>query len=202
MHNRRLAFAKVPEQMLSGPMPMAPLNRLTMLTDYIAPEERLVACPNQDVVYGSGLLALDQSPVVIQVPDFGNRFWVYQIVDARTDSFALLGKIYGTTPGFCLLAGPNWKGDVPKGITKVFRATTDTGNVIPRVFQDDTPEDKRAIQAILGGIMMYPLLEYDGADENHELGQHSEGALKFDGRCRNGMGAAGIVLRCSAACPC
>ena len=52
------------------------------------PEERLVACPNQDVVYGVGMLALDQSPVVIQVPDFGDRFWVYQIVDLRTDSFA------------------------------------------------------------------------------------------------------------------
>ena len=33
-----------------------------MLTDYIEPQERLVACPNQDVVYGFGLLALDQSP--------------------------------------------------------------------------------------------------------------------------------------------
>ena len=108
------------------------------------------------------MLALDQSPVVIQVPDFGDRFWVYQIVDARTDSFASLGKMYGTTPGFYLLAGPNWRGEVPKGITKVFRATTDTGNVIPRVFQDDTPEDKRAVQSVLGGIMMYPLAEYDG----------------------------------------
>ena len=162
MVNRRLAFAKVPEVMLSGPVPMAPLNRLTMLTDYIAPEERMIACPNQDVVYGAGLLALDQSPVVIQVPDFGDRFWVYQVVDTRTDSFASLGKMYGTTPGFYLLAGPNWNGEVPKGITKVFRASTNTGNVIPRVFQDDAPEDKRAVQSVLGGITMYPLAEYDG----------------------------------------
>jgi hypothetical protein len=71
IHNRRTTFAKVPQQMLSGPLPVAPLNRLTMLTNYIEPEERAVACPNQDVVYGNGVLALDQSPVVIQVPDFG-----------------------------------------------------------------------------------------------------------------------------------
>ena len=45
-----------------------------MLTDYIVPEERIVACPNQDVVYGVGALALDVSPVVIQVPDFSDRF--------------------------------------------------------------------------------------------------------------------------------
>ena len=102
-----------------GPLPQAPLNRLTMLTDYIAPEQRNTACPNQDVVYGIGLLALDVSPVVIQVPDFGARFWVYQIVDLRTDSFAQLGKMYGTTPGFYLLAGPHWQGEVPKGRSSV-----------------------------------------------------------------------------------
>jgi hypothetical protein len=59
------------------------------------------------VVYGVGSLALDLSPVVIQVPDFGDRFWVYQIVDLRSDSFVQLGKMYGTTPGFYLLVGPN-----------------------------------------------------------------------------------------------
>ena len=93
----------------------APLNRLTMLTDYVDPEERNVACPNQDVVYGLGLLALDVSPVVIQVPDFGDRFWVYQIVDLRTDSFVELGKMYGTTPGFYLLVGPGLEGRGAEG---------------------------------------------------------------------------------------
>src|SRR6516225_955595 len=162
VYNRRLTYEKVPETVLSGPVPASPLNHLGMLTDYIVPEERIVACPNQDVVYGVGSLALDLSPVVIQVPDFGDRFWVYQIVDDRTDSFVQLGKMYGTTPGFYLLVGPNWHGDVPKGITKVFRSSTNTGFVAPRVFQDDTPEDKLAVQAVLQQIMMYPVSEYDG----------------------------------------
>ena len=133
-----------------------------MLTDYIDPLERAVACPNQDVVYGLGLLALEQSPVVVQVPDFGDRFWVYQIVDLRTDSFVQLGKMYGSKPGFYLLVGPAWSGEVPKGITKVFRCSSNTGLVAPRIFQDDTPEDKRAVQAPRDGVMMYPLEEYDG----------------------------------------
>ena len=162
IYNRRQAFKDTPEPMLSGPAPIAPLNKFGMLTDYIEPEERLVACPNQDVVYGAGSLALDLSPVVVQVPDFGDRFWVYQMVDLRTDGFVQLGKMYGTTPGFYLLVGPNWQGSVPKGITKVFRSPTNTGFVAPRVFQDDTPEDKKAIQNVLQWIMMYPLAEYDG----------------------------------------
>ncbi len=162
MYNRRLVFAQIKEMAYSGPSPQAPLNRLAMLTDYIAPEQRNVACPNQDVVYGAGFLGLDISPLVVQAPDFGDRFWVYQILDLRTDAFAQLGAMYGTTPGFYMLAGPDWQGEVPKGITKVFRSSTNTGFVGQRVFQDDTPEDKKAIQGVLQQVVMYPLSEYDG----------------------------------------
>jgi hypothetical protein len=167
--NKRLGFGKAPEPgLLDGILPFAPVNRLAMLTDYIDPAERAVACPNQDVAYGGGPLALDVSPVVIQVPDFGDRFWVYQIVDLRTDSFASLGKMYGTTPGFYLLVGPNWRGEIPKGIARVFRSTTNTGFVAPRVFVDDTVEDKQAAQAAISGIDMYPLAEFDGAMKRHD----------------------------------
>jgi hypothetical protein len=162
VYNRRVALKDLHDFVRAGPVPSAPLNHLAMLTDYIDPGERIIACPNQDVVYGSGSLALDESPVVIQVPDFGDRFWVYQIVDCRTDSFVQLGKMYNTTPGFYMLAGPSWKGEVPKGITKVFQSSTNTGYVIPRVFQDDTPEDKQAVQGVIQQIMMYPVSEYDG----------------------------------------
>jgi hypothetical protein len=68
VHNRRLAMSQVPEPgLMGGLLPAAPLNSLAMLSDYVEPAERDVACPNQDVVYGLGLLALDESPVVIQV---------------------------------------------------------------------------------------------------------------------------------------
>ena len=100
MRNRRVAAEKMTEIVLSGALPAAPPNRLGMLTDYVAPDERVATCPNQDVVYGGGSLALDLSPVVIQVPDFGDRFWVYQVANCRTDGFAEFGKMHATTPGF------------------------------------------------------------------------------------------------------
>jgi hypothetical protein len=133
-----------------------------MLYDYIDSAERFVTCPNQDTVYGAGFLALDKQPVVVQVPDFGDRFFTYQIVDHRTDSFASIGKQYGTKPGHYLLVGPNWKGDVPAGIKAVFRSSTDLAAVFPRVFQNDTPEDKAAIQKLLNQVMVYPLAEFNG----------------------------------------
>jgi hypothetical protein len=162
IYNRRLVFAQVKEAVKAGPLVFAPLNHNAMFTDYVDPAERAVACPNQDVVYGLSLLALDLAPVVVQVPDYGDRFWVYQVVDCRSDSFVQLGAMYATTPGFYLLVGPHWQGAVPKGITKVFRSTTNTGFGVPRIFQDDTPEDKKAIQSVLPYVLFYPLDEYDG----------------------------------------
>ena len=163
VHNRRVAFGGLPHPMLlGGVLPVGPANSLTMLTDYIDPAERAVACPNQDVVYGNGIVALDQSPVVLQVPDFGDRFWVVQVVDSRTDSVAELGSMYGTQAGFYLLVGPNWVGAVPPGIRRVFVSQTGTGVVIPRVFREDTEEDLLAAQSVISRIGLYPVAQFDG----------------------------------------
>jgi hypothetical protein len=161
--HRRAAFAQAPQPgRLGDVLPVAPPGYLSMLTDYIQPEQSFVTCPNQDTVYGAGFCFLDKQPVVVQVPDFGRRFYTYQIVDHRTDAFAQIGTQYSTKPGFYLLVGPNWKGDVPKGITTVFPSPTDLAAMFPRVFQDDTSADKAAIQGVLNQIMAYPLTEFTG----------------------------------------
>ena len=161
--NRALAVKDLPEPgRIGGVVPAAPPGYVSMLTDYIDSAEHFVTCPNQDTVYGAGFQRLDTKPVIVQVPDFGDRFFTYQLTDARTDSFASIGKQYSTKPGFYLLIGPHWKGNVPSGINAVYRSPTDLVAIFPRVFQDDTPEDKLAIQPLLSQVMVYPLSEFDG----------------------------------------
>jgi hypothetical protein len=163
MINRHDSVTSAPHPgLLGGVVPVAPEGQIAMLHDYIAPDQRFIACPNQDVVYGNGFFALDTEPVVIQVPDFGDRFWVYALYDMRTDQFGHLGKPYGTEPGFYLLAGPNWNGEVPAGITEVVRAPTSIGNAIPRIFMNDTDADRAAIQPLVNQVVAYPLSEFDG----------------------------------------
>jgi hypothetical protein len=163
MANRRAAVTKAPEPArLNDVLPVAPRGRLAMLNDYINPGETFIACPNQDVVYGMGFFSLDEEPVVVQVPDFGDRFWVYALYDQRTDEASEIGRPYGSKPGFYLLVGPSWKGEKPAGIEAVVRSPTALANVIPRVFMDDTPEDHRAIQPLIDQIVAYPLKEFDG----------------------------------------
>ncbi|MGJ4843577.1 DUF1254 domain-containing protein [Leifsonia sp. Le1] len=163
MHNRRVFMEQLPGPgLLAGIVPAGPPNTIGMLREYIRPEERVVACPNQDVVYGFGTLDSNLGPAVVQVPDFGDRFWVYQVVDQRTDSFVQLGKMYGTKPGHYLLAHTDWDGEVPVGIAGVFRHDTRSGVVIPRVFLDDTDEDRAAVAPLVDQISVYPLTDYDG----------------------------------------
>jgi hypothetical protein len=44
----------------------------------------------------------------------------------------------------------------------VIRCSTSLGNAIPRVFMDDTPEDRKAIQPVLNQIVAYPLKDFTG----------------------------------------
>jgi hypothetical protein len=111
--NRSVAFSKVPEPGLVGGVVPIAYGGIAMLTDYVTPDQRVIACANQDVVYGPGFLPLDKEPFVVQLPEFGERFWVFALYDARTDEFSELGKAYSTKPGFYLVVGPDWKAETP-----------------------------------------------------------------------------------------
>src|SRR5262245_42929661 len=54
---------------ISGGAPVAPPNRLCMLTDRVKSNMTAVACPNPDVIYGFGILDLRDAPVILQVPN-------------------------------------------------------------------------------------------------------------------------------------
>jgi hypothetical protein len=68
VYNQRTALTKVPEPVILNSVPLAPMNQVAMLTDYVSPAETSIADPNQDVVYGLGYLSLEKEPVVITGP--------------------------------------------------------------------------------------------------------------------------------------
>ena len=161
--NQRTQLTKVPESgLLAGVMPISPMNQVGMLTGYVDPGERFIADPNQDVVYGLGYLSLEKEPVVVQVPDFGDRFWTFPVYDARTDQMSELGRQYDTRPGFYMVVGPNWNGKTPSGIAGVVRSSTNFAVTMPRIFMKDTPEDRAALQPALRQIQFYPLSQFNG----------------------------------------
>ncbi len=134
-----------------------------MLTDVVSPEFQSVPCPNRDVLYGFGLMDLTNEPVIIQVPDFGTRFWLYQIGDHRMESIGEVGSQYHTPAGFVMVVGPNWQGDIPQQATQVIRSTTNLAYVLPRVLvsTEDVKLDQQ-LQTALSQIAIYPLSKFSG----------------------------------------
>ena len=199
-HNRHAAFAEAPEPgLLGGTVPIAPPGYNAMLTNYVAPAERFIVCPNQDVVYGVGFTALDKEPTVFQVPDFGDRFWVYALYDQRTDEIGQFGKQYGTEPGFYMIVGRDWQGEVPQGIKGVVRSSTAAVFTVPRIFKDPTPEDTAAVQPLLNQVLFYPLSEYDGQMNRVRVGQAVTDSLQSE---RHPDQKDGNNQRDNRDCPC
>lgn len=163
LHNRVLVMEHVPEPGLNGgAVPVAPPGHLAMLSDYITPDQRYVACPNQDVVYGASFMWLDKGPVIVQVPDFGERFWVVQMGNQRTDGIGGLGSMYGSKSGFYMVAKEGWNGEIPKEVTKVYYSPTSVAYVLPRTFVTNDPADKAAVRTLINQLNVYPLTEFDG----------------------------------------
>jgi len=124
LHNRRDAMEPLPAPgLLGGIAPAAPPGRLAMLHGYVEPAERLVACPNQDVAYGIGFVSIETGPSVLQIPDAGDRFWVCQIIDRRTESFATLGKMLARRRGAICWRPPRGRARCRLG-SWTFSATT------------------------------------------------------------------------------
>ncbi len=153
---------------ISGGAPVAPPNRLCMLTDRVKSSMTTVACPNPDVIYGFGILDLSEEPVILQVPDFGERFWLFQLGDQRTDGFAQMGKMHGTRPGFYLIAGPDWHGVAPQGVTALLRCPTKIGYVLPRILLSGAPADDATLDETINQIMVYPVNQFRGRIESRD----------------------------------
>jgi hypothetical protein len=105
---------------------------------------------NFDTLYSVGWLDLTNEPVVISVPDTQGRYYLLQLLDMWTDSFAGVGKrTTGTGTGDFAVVGPGWKGELPKGLQRI-NAPTPFVWVIGRT-RTDGPQDYDAVHKIQGG---------------------------------------------------
>lgn len=107
----------------SSPDYRAPYNTLVNIPRVFTPEDRTIQTPNSDTPYSFIGLDLRAEPIVFTVPPIEKeRYWSLQLIDLYTHNFDYLGtRTTGNGGGSFMIAGPNWKGTTPKGITKVIR---------------------------------------------------------------------------------
>ena len=111
------------------------------------PGDADIVTPSNDTPYSWAWLDLRAEPWVVSLPSI-DRYYVLQWCDLYTHNFADLGsRATGSEAGNYLFAGPSWKGEVPKGITKVIRAETDFVGTLTRTSWTG-PEETEVLKAI------------------------------------------------------
>jgi hypothetical protein len=122
------------------------------------PEDKAIQSPNSDTPYSSVGADLRAEPLVLTVPPIEqDRYYSLQFVDGYTYNFHYVGsRTTGNGGGKYLLAGPNWKGEKPEGITDVIRSDTDLAFVVYRT-QLFGPSDIDQVKKIQTGYQVTPL---------------------------------------------
>ena len=96
-----------------------PFNQLSCVARLFTPEDKAVVTPNADTPYCMFWMDLRAEPLVLSVPEMGpERYYSFQLIDFYTHNFAYVGNLTtGSSAGSYLLAGPDWNGEKPAGIT-------------------------------------------------------------------------------------
>lgn len=135
-----------------------PFNQLFVSADLSTPESE-VPLPNVDTLYGLGWIDLKDEPVLLSVPDTDDRYYLLQLNDAYLNSFSYIGRrATGTLAGVFAITGPEWKGTLPPGITRV-DAPTNHVLVLSRVLVSDEA-DLAAARAVQNAFALTPLSAY------------------------------------------
>jgi hypothetical protein len=147
--NSRIQYAYFVDR--QDPEFKAPWNQIFNTSRVFTPEDKAVQTPNSDTPYSFIGLDLRTEPIVFTAPAIAKeRYWSLQLIDLYTHNFDYLGtRTTGNGGGNYLLAGPNWKGTLPKGITKVIRCETEIafGLLRTQLFNPGDLDNVKQVQA-------------------------------------------------------
>jgi hypothetical protein len=137
-----------------------PMNTFSHAATFPPATSRGATHANFDTLYSVGWMELTREPVVISVPDTRGRYYLLQLCDMWTDSFAGIGKrTTGTGPGDFAIVGPSWQGKLPQGVQRI-NAPTPFVWVIGRT-RTDGPEDFEAVHKVQHDFKMTLLSQWD-----------------------------------------
>jgi hypothetical protein len=134
----------------------APANQFTHSAKFPDPKFRAVVSPNADTLYSSAWLKLAKEPLILSLPDAGKRYYLMQLMDAWTNTFACPGtRTTGNGKGDFAIVGPNWKGELPAGVQEL-RSPTNMVWLLGRT-QTNGADDYDAVHAVQRQYKLTPL---------------------------------------------
>ena len=90
-----------------------PDNQFLHYRDLPLPSDRDIVRWNRDTLYSMAWLDLSEGPVLLTVPKTGDHYYLLQMMDMWTDTFAgPSSRTTGSEGGQFLIVGPNWDGQL------------------------------------------------------------------------------------------
>jgi hypothetical protein len=159
--NYRIQYAYFVDK--GNPEYKGPWNTIVNIPRVYTPADTAIQTPNSDTPYSFVGMDLRTEPLVLTVPPIEKeRYFSVQLIDAYTFNFAYIGsRATGNEGGSFLVAGPGWKGETPKGVTKVFRSETEFVFAVYRT-QLFNPADLDNVKKIQAGYKVQPLPAFLG----------------------------------------
>ena len=141
----------------------APLNQIKNEPRLFTYKDTTVLSPNSDTPYSLAWLDLRTEPVVLTVPEVEKgRYYSAQLVDGNLYNVGYVGsRATGNGAGSYAVVGPDWRGDAPKGVGKVFHSTTPFLLVIYRT-QLFNADDMPNVENVQAGFKIAPLSAFEG----------------------------------------
>jgi hypothetical protein len=134
----------------------APMNQFANAPAFPDPTFEAVVSPNVDTLYSTAWLDLSEEPMVLSLPDTGDRYYLIEILDAWTNVFASPGtRTTGSDAGNYALVGPEWTGTLPEGL-EAFTSPTALVWIIGRT-ETNGADDYDAMHALQAQYTLTPL---------------------------------------------
>jgi hypothetical protein len=139
----------------------APFNQIKNEARVFTDEDTAIITPNSDTPYSFLWMDLRAEPMVLSVPSVEkSRYYAVMLCDGNTYNYGYIGsRATGSEAGDYMVAGPDWKGQTPAGIKKVFRSTTQFSVAGYRT-QLLNPADMPNVVKIQAGYKAQPLSAY------------------------------------------
>jgi hypothetical protein len=135
----------------------APINQFGRMRTYVDPNFQNVVRISVNSLWSFAFLDLDQEPMIVSIPDAGDRYLVMQVLNMWTDDFASVGtRAPAMKSGDFLIAGPKWTGIAPPDIKATFHSNTRYAWVLVQISAGSSA-DFPAIHALQDKMKVTPL---------------------------------------------
>jgi hypothetical protein len=139
----------------------APFNQIKNEERVFTYKDTAIITPNSDTPYSFAWLDLCAEPIVLSVPAVEKpRYYAVMLEDGNTFVYGYIGsRATGNDAGDYMVVGPDWKGETPSGIKKVFQSTTQFSLAGYRTQLFD-PADMGNVKNIQAGYKVQTLSAY------------------------------------------